>query len=229
MTIFSFHLAELRPTTTAKALWNPPTTPGLLHAECMALMQLGAPTLSPSRMQLRRMAMFARWDSETALTTFLADHPLGRDLAEGWHVRLQYLRRWSHLAAFPDLPTKATNWDQSEPVVAVTLARMRLPQLPRFLRWGKPVERLVRDHPATTLALAAMRPPRTISTFSIWHSIHHMDQMVHGHSNVPNPTRHTAAMKERRRKDFHHEFATLRFRPLSEHGSWQGQSEFVPR
>ena len=228
MTIFTFHLAELRPTTTARALWKPPTAPGLRYAECLALMTLGAPTISPARMQLRRMAMFARWEDEPALLSFLADHPLGKDLSTGWHVRLQFLRRWSRLAALPDLPARAGEWDPSEPVVAVTLARMRLPEVPRFLKWGKPVERLVRDHPATTLALAAMRPPRTISTFSIWHSIREMEEMVHGHSSVPNPTRHATAMTERRRRDFHHEFATLRFRPLSEHGTWQAKTDYIP-
>jgi hypothetical protein len=229
MTLFTFHLAELRPATTARALWKPPSTPGLLYAECLALMRLGAPTISPTRMQLRRMAMFARWENEAALTTFLADHHLGRDLAAGWHVRMEFLRRWSRLAALPDLPARAGEWDASEPVVAVTLARMRLPEVPRFLKWGKPVERLVRDHPGTTLALAAMRPPRTISTFSVWQSVREMEEMVRGHSPVAEPDRHAAAMVERRRRDFHHEFATLRFRPLSEHGAWQGQSGFIRR
>ncbi|GAA0583750.1 hypothetical protein HPO96_09425 [Kribbella sandramycini] len=228
MTIFTFHLAELPPATTARALWKAPSAPGLRYAESLALMQLGASTISPSRMQLRRMAMFARWDDEAALDAFLADDPLGAGLATGWHVRLQFLRRWSRLAALPDLPARADDWDPAEPVVAVTLARMRLLEVPRFLKWGKPVERLVRDHPATTLALAAMRPPRTISTFSIWHSIEQMEAMVHGHSPVPDPTRHATAMTERRRRDFHHEFATLRFRPLAEHGTWQGRSTYLP-
>jgi hypothetical protein len=232
MTIFTFHLAELRPTTTAGALWKAPTAasmPGLRHAECLALMQLGAPTVSPARMQLRRMAMFARWEDEAAVDAFLADHALGRQLAAGWHVRMEFLRRWSRLAVMPDLPARTGQWDPEEPVVAVTLARMRLLEAPRFLRWGKPVERLVRDHPGTTLALAAMRPPRTISTFSVWRSVREMEEMVHGHSAVPAPDRHAAAMVERRRRDFHHEFATLRFRPLSEHGEWQGRSGIVPR
>lgn len=36
------------------------------------------------------------------------------------------------------------------------------------------------------------------------------------------------AMPERDRKDVHFEFSTLRFRPLVEHGSWQGQTNIVP-
>lgn len=40
--------------------------------------------------------------------------------------------------------------------------------------------------------------------------------------------RHNAAMAERERRDFHHELTTLRFRPLAEHGSWRGRSDYIP-
>jgi hypothetical protein len=232
VTVHTFHLAEVPRAVGARAFVRQPsstTVPGLDHAECLALMRLGAPTLSPARLQLHRVAVFAQWQDEAALDDFLARDPLGRRLAQGWHVRLEFLRRWSTLAALPGLPVRAGPWDQDEPVVAVTLARMRLPEVPRFLRWGRPVERLVRDHPGTTLALAAYRPPRTISTFSVWRSVREMEEMVRGHSGVPDPERHAAAMAERERRDFHHEFATYRFRPLSEHGSWEGRTGIVPR
>lgn len=85
----------------------------------------------------------------------------------------------------------------------------------------------MRDHPEATLALAAIRYPRSVATFSIWNSQQAMTDMVHGLSDVDDPKRHSAAMRERDRKDFHHEFTTLRFRPLSEHGSWEGRSGFV--
>ena len=173
--------------------------------------------------------MFARWHDEAALEEFLAG--AGRPFANGWHVRMQYLRRWSELAALPDLPQRADDWDEREPAVAVTVARMRLPEVPRFLAWGKPVERLVRDHPEATLGLAAVRPPRSISTFSVWRSIRAMTDMVHGHGDVagmPDPTRHVDAMAERRRRDFHREFATFRFRPLAERGAWNGRGDYVP-
>jgi hypothetical protein len=35
-------------------------------------------------------------------------------------------------------------------------------------------------------------------------------------------------MEERNRKDFHHEFTTLRFRAISEHGSWEGRNQLLP-
>jgi len=231
VTVHTFHLAEVPFTVGTRALLrplSPATVDGLDHAECLALMRLGAPTVSPDRIQVRRVAVFAQWRDEAAVDAFLTGDALGRHLAGGWHVRLEYLRRWSAIEAFPGLPPRAGEWEQDEPVVAVTLARMRIPEVPRFLRWGKPVERLVRDHPGTTLALAAMRPPRTISTFSVWRTVREMEEMVHGRSAVAEPERHSAAMAERRRRDFHHEFATYRFRPLSEHGTWQGRTGIVP-
>lgn len=232
----TFHLAELPAGVTARALLRPPsgtTTPGLDHAECLALMRLGAPVVSPDRLQLRRIAVFAQWRDEDAVDRFLSDDALGRHLATGWHVRMEYLRRWSKLAALPGLPARAGTWDRDEPAVAVTVARMRMPEVPRFLHWGRPVERQVRDHPGTTLALAAIRPPRTISTFSVWRTVREMEGMVHGRAahapdQGPADRRHADAMVERRRRDFHQEFATFRFRPLSEHGAWEGRTGIVP-
>lgn len=231
MKIFTFHLAHLNPGAAASALLRPPTgeqIPGLHHAECMWRMTLGAPILSPARMQLRHLAIFAAWESEAAIDDFLGSTRLGRDLADGWHVRMAFQRRWGHVSEFDGLPESVGEQDPTAPVIAVTLARMKLPQVPRFIHWGKPVEELVRDHPATTMALAAMRLPRTVSTFSVWTSQQEMVEMVRGHSAVPQPERHAAAMAERQRKDFHFEFTTLRFRPLAEYGNWEGRTNIVP-
>ncbi|MCA9981489.1 MAG: hypothetical protein KDD89_11660, partial [Anaerolineales bacterium] len=64
-----FHLAKTNVSTVVGALYRPPTSAqvrGLEHAECMAMMKLGAPILSPARMQLRHLAVFAAWESEGA-------------------------------------------------------------------------------------------------------------------------------------------------------------------
>ena len=76
--------------------------------------------------------------------------------------------------------------------------------------------------------MAAMRPPRTVSTFTVWRSQREMIEMVHGQSSIPHAERHVAAMAERERKDFHSEFTTLRFKPLAEYGQWEGRSDIVP-
>lgn len=138
------------------------------------------------------------------------------------------LRQWGSISNF-EIPEG--NLDSNSPdstVVAVTLARMKMFQVPRFIQWGRPVEKLVRDHPGTTLSLASIRLPRTVSTFSIWKSEKEMTDMVRGHSSVPHPKRHIDAMKERDRRDFHFEFTTLRFKPISEFGEWNGQVNIIP-
>lgn len=228
MGIHSFHLARTPMREAVGALLRPPSAPGLQHIEVLLGMQLGAPVVSPRRMQLRHLAVFAEWADEAALEEFLTRRAFGRTLSSGWHVRLEFLRRWGTVSELAHLPVEAARTDPGEPVVAVTLARMRLPELPRFIRWGRPVERQVRDHPETTLALAAMRPFRTVSTFSVWTSARAMTGMAFGRDDGDTARLHSEAMAERNRRDFHHEFTTLRFRPLSEHGSWEGRSNIVP-
>lgn len=224
----SFHLVTLPPARATRLLGRGlGRVEGLRHVEPMTTMLLGAPVVSPARMQLRRLAMFCAWESEDALESFLSDDPTGRAVADGWHVRMRFLRRWGHVAALGDLPEVAERSAPSEPVVAFTLARMRLTRVPRFIRWGRPVERQVRDHPASPFATAAVRPPHTVATFSTWRSAREMTAMVAGRDPGPQAERHRQAMVERERRDFHHEFTTLRFRPLSEHGTWEGRSTLL--
>jgi len=231
MKIFSFHITRTGISTTGKALFKPPNPneiSGLEYSECMTVMTLGAPIVSPKRMQLKNLVMFAAWESEEAINNFLDDTKLGQSLSTGWHVRMEFVRRWGYVNELRGLPENVTELDENAPVIAVTLARMKLPQVPRFIQWGKPVEKLVRDHPGTTLALASMRLPRTVSTFSVWKTQREMLDMVQGHSSVPKPKRHAKAMVERDRKDFHFEFTTLRFKPISEHGEWLGRKNIIP-
>lgn len=203
-------------------------TKGIIHSEYMTVMTLGSPIFSGSRILIRQVAIFIQWENEVALEDYLEQNSFGRVLSKGWHVRLSFIREWGKFSGFkmPDHKDKLDNLNSS--VVAVTLARMRPLAVPRFIHWGRPVEKLVRDHPGTTLSLASVRFPNTVSTFSIWKTEKEMTNMVHGHSSIEKPKRHSNAMKERERKDFHFEFTTLRFKPLSEFGSWKGQTNFIP-
>lgn len=181
--LHTFHLAKPGFARAAALLLRPPTpgkVAGLHHAECMMPMQLGASIVSPGRWRIGRLAMFAAWENEAAVDDFLAGTAQGRTLAAGWHVRLKFLRRWGHRTEFDGLPRTVGEDDPDAPVVVVTLARLKLLEVPRFIRWGKPVERLVRDHPGTTLALAATRPWRTVATFTVWKSAREMTDMVRG-------------------------------------------------
>ena len=202
---------------------------GLIHSETMSAMKLGSPIFSKTRIFNQTIIVFAQWENETSLENFLKTNSYGKLLAEGWHIRLSFLRQWGNISGF-DIPIKNNEETTSnKSIVAVTIARMKYTEIPRFLRWGRPVEKLVRDHDGTTLSLASIRYPNIISTFSIWKSQLEMTNMVNGHSNMPAPKRHANAMKERNRKNFYFEFTTLRFKPISEHGQWNNCDSFLPK
>lgn len=228
MKVFTLGLATTPVPLTLSSLHGRQPARGLIHAECLTPMTLGAPIISPGRLQLRKLVMFAAWESEDAIDEFLGTTKLGHAIAAGWHVRMEFLRRWGSVREFASLPESTGDSDPTAPVAAFTLARMRLTELPRFIRWGRPVEALVRDHPETSFSLAAIRHPRSVATFSIWDSQQAMLDMVQGHSAVAHPRRHIDAMVERERRDFHHEFTTLRFRMLSEFGAWNGRTTLLP-
>ena len=232
MSIFSYHLVELPFYDATKGIFSNPiskNTKGLIHSEYMTAMTLGSPVFSTSRVLIGQVAVFMQWENEIALENYLIQDSFGRALEKGWHVRLSFIRQWGKFSGFKIPDFKDQLESPYSPVVAVTIARMKPFAVPRFINWGRPVEKLVRDHPGTTLSLASVKFPNTVSTFSIWKTEKEMTDMVHGHSAVEKPKRHSASMKERERKDFHFEFTTLRFKPLAEFGNWKGQSNFIPK
>jgi hypothetical protein len=232
VSIFSYHLVEFPFFVAVKTIFSSPiskNTRGLIHSEYMTAMTLGSPIFSPSRVLIRQVAVFMQWKNENALENYLQKDKFGIILAKGWHVRLSFIREWGKFSGFKIPDDKDKLDSPNSPVVAVTIARMKPWSVPRFIQWGRPVEKLVRDHPGTTLALASVNFPNTVSTFSIWKTEKEMTEMVRGHSEVEKPKRHSDAMKERERKDFHFEFTTLRFKPLSEFGKWKGKSNFIPK
>lgn len=230
MNIFSYHLVELSIFDSIKKIFSNPIsdkTKGLIHCEYMTAMTLGSPIFSPSRVLIGQVAVFMQWENEMALKNYMEQDSFGRVLAEGWHVRLAFTRIWGKFHGFKISNQIDKLKSPNSPVVAVTIARMKPLAIPRFIQWGRPAEKLVRDHPGTTLSLASIKFPTTVSTFSIWKTEKEMTDMVHGHTTVEKPRRHANAMNERERKDFHFEFTTLRLKPLSEFGEWKGKSNFI--
>ena len=230
--LFTYHLIKLSFFTALKSVLFPikkNKIKGLIHAETMSAMELGSSIFTPTRLFSRTIIVFAQWENENSFTEFLQTNSLGKELSKSWYLKLKYVKQWGSISHF-NIPKNQIEIDnENQAVVAVTLARMKYTEIPRFLRWGRPVEKLVRDHSGTTLSLASIRYPNLISTFSIWKSQKEMSEMVHGHSKMENPKRHSNAMKERSRKDFHFEFTTLRFLPISEHGTWNGEPNYLPK
>lgn len=227
--IFTYHLIRLPLFSALRNILFPlksSKVSGLVHAETMSMMQLGSSIFSPSRFFAKTIVVFAQWECEEAFHSFLHSNSLGLKLSKSWYLKLKFVRQWGSISKFEIPEFEIDIPEVNQPVIAVTLARMRYVEIPRFLRWGRPVEKFVRDHSGTTLSLASIRYPNLISTFSIWKSKKEMSEMVYGHSNMAEPKRHINAMKERDRKNFHYEFTTLRFLPISEHGVWNGKCDY---
>lgn len=227
MELFSYHLITApAPNVAARLLASPALrrVPGLRHAECLLPMRMGHALARPGRYHLSHLALFAFWDDERHLERFLTAPPYRVLTRAHWHVRLRFYRRWGRYAGLDDatpFPALAT---PGGPTVAVTLARLKLTETVRFARWGKPVEAQVRDHPGLLRATVAFRPLRTFCTFTQWRSEADMLGMVGGRDGP----QHRAAMQAREQRDFHHEFTTLRFTPLSEHGAWPEPLRALP-
>lgn len=210
--IFSYHIVRTDIVTALREMFLPTKFPGLLHSEGLFSMKLGAPITNPSRYGLTEFVFFARWEDEKSLEHFLAKSGMGKTIAQGWHVRLKFYRRWGSISEFSSMPENEENLNPQFPVVGITLARLKISEALRFLKWGKPVEHLVKNHPGKTFAMASMRPIGTLSTFSIWKSERDMVSMVKG-NNV-----HGKAITEQMKRSFHHEFSTMRFYLLGEFG-----------
>jgi hypothetical protein len=221
--LFSYHLIEAPVLSVAARLLGSAAlrrVPGLRHAERLLPMRMGHAVVLPGRYHLTALALFAFWDSEAHLDRFLAAPPYRVSERAHWHVRLRFYRRWGRYSGLDEATPYAGLADPEGPAVGVTVARLRLTETFRLARWGKPVEAQVRDHPGVTRATVAFRPFRTFSTFSMWRREADMLGMVQGRDPARDGTGHRAAMQERARRDFHHEFTTMRFVPLAEHGQW---------
>ena len=230
MSISSYHLVKLPLGIAIKGMFAnlvDKKTKGLIFSKYMTSMTLGSPIISSERFLIREVAIFAQWESEKDLENYLENSNFGNVLKNGWHVRLGFMRNWGKITGYKIPKEKHTLDNTNSIVVAVTIAKMKPLAIPRFLHWGRPVEKLVRDHLGTIISMASFSFPNTVSTFSIWKNEKEMTNMVHGHSKMPKPKRHINAIKERERKNFHFEFTTLRFKPLSESGMWKGKSDYT--
>lgn len=211
--IVSVHIADLGLGRSLKALRRPPdpdSIPGLSYATTV----LATATGSRRPPDPGRVGMIASWEEDAALDRFLDEDPLG----EGWHVRLEPLRVFGSWTAIPGLPDRGRPHDPEEPVVALTLGRLRLKRIRPFLRAAMPAESDVLAEPGLIASAGLARPPRLVSTFSIWRSAAEMRDYV-----TRKGGSHAAAVSGDRERPFHHESAFIRFRPYASHGSWDGR------
>jgi hypothetical protein len=217
--IVSVHIVDVGPSRMPTALRRQPgpdSVAGLRYAQTTITARQGG---SGVPLYPGRFAMIAAWDDDGALDDFVrGDHRLAGPLAAGWHVRLEPLRVSGAWPAMPGLPNRQLPVEDAEPVAALTLGRPRLMRLRPFLRSAGPAEEEVVAAPGLLASIGLARPPRLVSTFSLWRSAAAMRDYSYREGGA-----HMAAVRTDRERPFHHESAFVRFRPYRSEGEWEGR------
>jgi hypothetical protein len=218
--IMSVHIADVGPRRAAGLLRRPldgSDSPGLRHAEATVTAPLASglpPVPKPGR-----VALVACWDDDAAIDRFLDSHPVAEALAGGWHVRLEPLRAVGAYAPFDGLPTRELPVDDEEPVVVLTYGRLKLRRAVAFFRANSPASGLVNQQPAMLAGTGLARPPRIVSTFSVWRTAREMREYALGQAGPG----HRDAARQHNANPFHHESVFARFRPYGAEGLWDGR------
>ncbi len=218
--ILSVHLADVSRRSALRLIrrrLDPASVPGLHYAELTTAAPLSGRLLP--RPDLGRAGLIAGWDDETALEDFLASHSLARQLAHGWHVRLQPMRVVGTWPRLPGLPAIEVPMEDTEPVAVLTLGRLRLSQTLRFLRASAGAEGPAVHDRALLASTGLARPPGLVATFSVWRSAAAMRAYARGDSDPG----HLAAIRAHTARPFHHESAFIRMRPYAATGRWDGR------
>lgn len=191
-------------------------TPGLRYAETVFAAPLGGGLLP--RPNPRTVATIAAWDDDEDFDTFLASDSRAAPFCDGWQVRMEPLRVFGAWPGLPGLPEKELPVAGEEPVVVLTLGRLMPWRLVPFLRAALPAEEEVLAEPGLLASTGFGRPPRLVSTFSVWRSAAEMRDYA-----TRREGSHRAAVQRDRAHPLHRHSAFIRFRPYASAGSWQGR------
>ncbi|MEZ5244259.1 MAG: hypothetical protein R2707_04115 [Acidimicrobiales bacterium] len=191
------------------------STLGLRYSVVATAAPLGTGVPRP---QFGRATLVAFWDDAEAADAGITG-PWSSGEFEGLRIDATAERAIGSWPGVPtDLPTGPEPLHDGA-VLVITIGRLRLLQAPRFFRAGAKAERHILASPGLTWATGLAAPERrTLFTVSWWHDQAAMDATVRGAGD------HRDAMTEQARKDFHHESAFIRFRPVAVRGSLQGKN-----
>ena len=175
---------------------------------------------------LRRWALFAVWDEESALDAFLDADDLPRRWAErsteSWSVRLTPLAAhgtWGGADPFAGLDDVTAHRAAQDggPVAVLTRARVPVRHWPAFYRAVPPVEAHLHAQPGLLEATGVgERPVGLLATFSLWRSADDVDAFAYG------DTVHHDVVRATRQGGWFSEELFARFRPYRSTGTWDG-------
>jgi len=215
--IFSIDIAEVGTRRGLRLLSRrprPEEVEGLRYAETVFTAPLGGGLLPAP--DFGTVALLAAWDSDSSLDRF-ASHPLGRELAGGWQVRMAPLRvsgAWPGLEGLPERPLPV---DDEEPVAVLTLGRLMPWRARPFLRAAAPAEADAVAEPGLLASTGFGRLPSLVSTFTLWSTAAAMRDYAYRQGGS-----HRAAVATDRERAFHRHSAFIRFRPYATRGEWAG-------
>jgi hypothetical protein len=168
--------------------------------------------------QVGRFTYLAFWDDGDAAARAFVGTAFD-DGFEGLRLDLEAVRS---IGSWPGIPSTLPSGPMAVhdgPAVIITIGRLRMLQARRFFAASAKAEKHIVASNGLTWATGMAAPERrTVVTVSWWH-----DQLAMGHA-VRDPGGHRDAMARQAEKDFHHESAFTRFRPLAVSGSLEGRN-----
>jgi heme-degrading monooxygenase HmoA len=175
---------------------------------------------------LARTAVFAVWDSEHALDTFMATNRIAarwRRAAESWHVRLRGIGGHGRWRGFD--PLDAMEFGSSDgPIAVITRADVSRHSWRAFGAASNVVDAELHTAPGLIDVVGIGEAPvGRLATFSLW------DSLAAARSFAYSMPEHVEVMRRTRDENWYAEELFARFEPYGSSGTWNGRDPLEGR